>query len=49
MIHRVNLVQPKAKRKRLTLSEYKKLNPKGFDKLMTALIRNMVKHDYKKK
>lgn len=47
MKHYINLVQPRAKRKRLTLSEYKKLNPKGFDKLLKALIRNQVKHEYK--
>jgi len=47
MKHYINLVQPREKRKRLTLSEYKKLNPKGFDKLIAALIRNQVKHEYK--
>lgn len=47
MKHYINLVKPKAKRKILTLSEYKKLNPIGFNKLLTALIRNQVKHEYK--
>lgn len=46
MKHYISLVSPNQK---MTLREYKRINPKGFDKLMTALIRNMVKHDYKKK
>ena len=46
MKYYVNLVTPTPtqKRKRITLSQYKKMNPKGFDNLLTRLIKAMVKN-----
>ena len=46
MKYYVNLVTPTPtqKRKRITLSQYKKINPKGFDNLLSRLIKAMVKN-----
>ena len=50
MKYDIKLVKPTPTKKRnhITLSEYEVMNKQGFNKLLTALIKNMVKHKYKK-
>ena len=50
MKYSIELVKPNSTKKRnyITLSEYEVINKQGFNKLLTALIKNMVKYKYKK-
>jgi hypothetical protein len=49
MKYDIHLVKPTPTKKRnyITLSEYEVMNKQGFNKLLTALIKNMVKYKYK--